>query len=224
MSDLFPETVLTDRLWLVGADTADADALDLYEHWREGAPDIEETTEYLTWSPYDHPHGVAETLADVAERTENDEGAMYLLRLREGKPREERRSAGSQAEPGDGAGEFAGTAGLFADWDSRVGGLGMWLRKPFWGRGYSGERADALLRLAFDRLDLDLVRVSHLPENENSERAITKYVERHGGRRAGRFRNRVSFDDGIVHDTIEYSVSQPEWREADGANTTVEFR
>ncbi|QKY21767.1 GNAT family N-acetyltransferase [Halolamina sp. CBA1230] len=219
---MFPETVVTDRLRLVRADADDADALDLYEHWHAGAPNIEETTEYVTWSPYDHPHGVAETLADVADSAEDGEGAMYLLRPREGEDREERRSAGSRAEPGDD--EFAGTAGLFVDWDSRVGGLGMWLRKPFWGRGYSGERADALLALAFDRLDLDLVRVSHLPENENSERAITKYVERHGGRRAGRFRNRVAFDDGSVHDTIEYSVSQREWREADGAETAVEFR
>jgi len=209
MTDLFPETVLTDRLRLERIDTDDADALDLYEHWREGAPNVEATTEYVTWEPYDHPHGVAETLSRTAERTENREGATYLLRPREGDP---------------GAGEIAGTTGLFMDWDCRVGGLGVWIRKPFWGRGYSGERADAVLKLAFDRLDLELVRVSHLPENENSERAITKYVERHGGRRAGRFRNRVDFQNGTIHDTVEYSVSQAEWREADGAEAEVEFR
>lgn len=209
MSDLFPETVVADRLRLVRADADDAGALDLYEHWRAGAPDIEETTEYVSWSPYDHPHGVADTLERAADRTEDGEGAMYLLRPREGEAN---------------AGEFAGTTGLFVDWDSKVGVFGMWLRKSFWGRGYSGERADALFELAFGRLDLDLVRVSHLPENGSSERAITKYVERHGGRRAGRFRNRVAFDGGGVHDTIEYSVSQREWREADGAETAVEFR
>jgi RimJ/RimL family protein N-acetyltransferase len=209
VSDLFPETVVTDRLRLVRSDAADTHALDLYEHWREGAPDIEETTEYVSWEPYDHPHGVAKTLERATERPENDEGAMYLLRSREGEA---------------GAGEIAGTAGLFVDWDRRLGVFGIWLRKPFWGRGYSGERADAMLELAFGRLDLDLVRVSHLPENGNSERAITKYVERHGGRCAGRFRNRVDFEDGTVHDTVEYSVSQSEWRAADGAETAIEFR
>ena len=224
MSDLFPETVLTDRLRLVRSDVDDAGALDLYDHWRADAPDIEETTEYVSWSPYDTPHGVAETLGDAAERTGTGEGAMYLLRPRAGEDPAERRSAGDRAESGDGAGEFAGTTGLFVDWDSQVGVFGMWLHKPFWGRGYSGERADALLALAFDRLDLDLVRVSHLPGNENSERAITKYVGRHGGRRAGRFRNRVAFEDGSVHDTVEYSVSRSEWRDADGAETAVEFR
>ena len=43
-------------------------------------------------------------------------------------------------------------------------------------------------------------------------------------RRAGRFRNRADFEDGSVRDTVEYSVSQSEWREADGARTAIEFR
>lgn len=207
--DLFPEAVVTDRLRLERADVSDTGALDLYEHWRAGAPNVEETTEFVSWEPYDHPHGVAETLDRAAERVDDAEGAMFLIRPRDGEV---------------GAGELAGTAALFVDWDRRLGVLGVWLRKPFWGRGYSGERADAMLELAFDRLDLELVRVSHLPGNENSERAITRYVERHGGRRAGRFRNRVAFEDGSVHDTVAYSVSQTEWRDADGAETAVRFR
>jgi len=207
-ADLFPETVLTDRLRLARVDIDDADALNLYEHWQTGAPNVEETTEYVSWEPYAHPHGVAETAERATQRVEDGEGAMYFLRPREGEK---------------GAGELAGNTGLFVDWDCQVAVLGIWLRKPFWGRGYSGERADAMLELAFDRLDLELVRVSHLPDNQNSERAITKYVERHGGRREGRFRNRVTFEDESVHDTVEYSVSQREWHDADGARTEVSF-
>ncbi|WP_394325730.1 GNAT family N-acetyltransferase [Halolamina pelagica] len=208
-ASLFPESVETDRLRLERVDADDAGALDLYEHWRTEAPNVEESTEYVSWEPYDHPNGVAETLERAVDRVEGGDGAMYLLRPRDGEDR---------------AGEIAGTTGLFTGWDQRLAVFGMWLRKPFWGRGYSGERADALFELAFDRLDLDVVRVSHVPENTNSERAITKYVDRHGGRREGRFRNRVSFDDGSIHDTVEYSVSQSEWAAADGAETAVEFR
>lgn len=207
-SDLFPETVETDRLRLERVDADEAGALDLYEHWRADAPNVDETTEYVSWEPYAHPHAVAETVDQATERVENHEGAMFLIRPREGEA---------------GAGELAGTAGLFVDWDCRLAVFGVWLRKRFWGRGYSGERADAMFELAFGRLDLELVRVSHLPENENSERAITKYVERHGGRREGRFRNRVSLDDGSVHDTVEYSVRREEWVAAGGARTAVSF-
>lgn len=205
---LFPDLIETDRLRLsrVGADSVDP--LALYEHWGENAPDIEATTEHVSWDPHSHPHSVAETLERAIERTEDGDGSMFLLRPRDGEPK---------------AGSIAGTAGLFISWDRRLAVFGMWLRKPFWGRGYSGERADAMFELAFDHLDLDVVRVSHVPENGNSERAITKYVDRHGGRRAGRFRNRVSFEDGSIHDTVEYSVSQREWRDADGAETAVSF-
>lgn len=208
-TDLFPEAVVTDRPRLERVDIADASALDLYEHWRADAPNIDETTEFVSWDPYDHPHGVAEALERAAERADDGEGAMFLIRPRDGEA---------------GASELAGTAGLFVDWDRRLGVLGVWLRKPFWGRGYSGERADAMLELAFDRLDLELVRASHVPENENSERAITKYVERYGGRRAGTFRNRVTLDDGSVHDLVTYSIRQTEWRDADGAETAIVFR
>ncbi|MFW5939731.1 MAG: GNAT family N-acetyltransferase [Halolamina sp.] len=208
-ASLFPETVETDRLRLVRVDADDAGALDLYEHWRAGASDIDETTAQVSWDPYDNPGRVAETLERAAGRVADGDGPMYLVRPREGEA---------------GAGEIAGTAGLFTDWDRQLGVFGVWLRKPFWGRGYSGERADAMLELAFDRLDLGLVRVSHLPENGNSERAITKYVDRHGGRRAGRFRNRLCFEDGSIHDAVTYSISQSEWRDADGAEAAVEFR
>ena len=37
------------------------------------------------------------------------------------------------------------------DWNRRTATLGTWLRKPFWGQGYSGERAARMLELAFDR-------------------------------------------------------------------------
>lgn len=205
---LFPTAIETERLRLKRVEPGSPDPLALYDHWREEAPNIDETTEYVTWGPYSHPNGVAETLERAAGRVEDGTAAMFVIRPRN------REDLGS---------EFAGTTGLSVDWECRRGGLGIWLRKPFWGRGYSGERADALFHLAFDRLDLDSVAVAHIVDNENSERAITKYIERHGGRRAGRFRNFVTDNDGGVHDVHRYSVRQAEWAEADGAMTDVRF-
>ncbi len=59
-----------------------------------------------------------------------------------------------------------------------------------------------------------MVAVSHHPDNDNSRRAVERYVDRFGGRREGRLRNTLTFLDGSVHDEVHYTISQAEWREA----------
>jgi RimJ/RimL family protein N-acetyltransferase len=72
----------------------------------------------------------------------------------------------------------------------------LFLRKRFWGRGYSGERAGALITVIFDRLDLEVVTVTVQPENEKSVSAIETYVDRFGGTREGTLRNFHANPDG----------------------------
>jgi len=67
------------------------------------------------------------------------------------------------------AGEIAGFGGFSVDWEKRTAVLGTWLRKRFWGRGYSGERAAALVEVAFENLDLDPSPLATTPE----KRAVT---------------------------------------------------
>jgi len=110
--------------------------------------------------PHETKKETLEFLERGRERWEDNEAASYVIRPREGE---------------DGAGEIAGFGGFSVDWEKRTAVLGTWLRKRFWGRGYSGERAAALVEVAFENLDLDLVAVSHLPENAQSQRAIEKY-------------------------------------------------
>ncbi|MGQ3328221.1 GNAT family N-acetyltransferase [Halorubrum sp. FL23] len=195
---MFPETIETDRLRL---EPRWPERVDLDECYRicSSDPGIEEVTEYVTWDPHETKKETLEFLERGRERWEDDEAADYVIRPREGE---------------DGAGEIAGFGGFSVDWEKRTALLGTWLRKRFWGRGYSGERAAALVAVAFEDLDLDLVVVSHLPENEQSQRAIEKYVDRLGGRREGLLRNSITFADGGVHDEVRYSISQDEWREA----------
>ena len=97
------------------------------------------------------------------------------------------------------------------DWDRRTAILGVWLRKPFWGRGYSGERAAALMEIAFERLHLELVAVTHDAGNEKSRRAIEQYVERFGGRHDGLIRNAEVDGDGTPVDQHRYSISREEY-------------
>ncbi|MEF8821885.1 MAG: GNAT family N-acetyltransferase [Halovenus sp.] len=60
---------------------------------------------------------------------------------------------------------IAGGAGLDIDWGRQIGTLGVWLRKRFWGRRHPGERAEALLELAFEDLDQEVVAVIHHVDN-----------------------------------------------------------
>ncbi|USZ67700.1 GNAT family N-acetyltransferase [Halorussus salilacus] len=195
---MFPERVETERLVLEPLTTENVDVLAFYRHCSRHDPHIEEVTEYLSWEPHETPKETLEFLETCEERWEKSEDASYVVRPKEGE---------------DGAGEIAGATGLHPDWDRRSATLGAWLRKPFWGRGYSGERAEALLAVAFDRLDLEVVAVTHHAGNEKSRRAIEKYVEAHGGRHEGLLRNFHPGPDGPV-DARRYTVTREEWREA----------
>jgi RimJ/RimL family protein N-acetyltransferase len=202
---MFPTPVTTDRLRLERLD----DAVDLFDLYEVCAHDdgIEDVTEYVSWDPHAHPSETDEFLAHAADGWEDTERATYAVRPREG-----------EAD----AGAFAGVAGLHPDWDEQRAELGTWLRRSFWGRGYSGERAHALMAVAFDRLDLEVVSVRCMVDNERSRRAIEKYVEAAGGRHEGRLRNDVH-DAGTPHDVHRFSVTREEWRDSEASGRVAEF-
>jgi RimJ/RimL family protein N-acetyltransferase len=198
VSDLFPDRIETERLVLEPFTTENVDLLAYYRHVSRDNPNIEEITEHLSWDPHETPKESLEFLKSQEEARAEGEDATYVVRPKEGE---------------DGAGEFAGMAGLHPDWDRRTATLGTWLRKPFWGRGYSGERAAALMEVAFERLGLEVVTVTHEAGNEKSRRAIRKYVEAHGGQHEGLLRNGAPGSDGPV-DLHRYTVTREQWSEA----------
>ncbi|WP_232702519.1 GNAT family N-acetyltransferase [Halobacterium wangiae] len=197
---MFPDSITTDRLRLQRCCRDNVSVRELYAAASRRNDHIEEVTEHLSWNPHDSMKVSRDTLALFEEGWDDGEVATYAIRPREGE---------------DGAGELAGTCGLTCQWDQDCATLGLWLRKRFWGRGYSGERADALLELAFDDLDLGVVAVTHHAGNENSERAIRKYVDANGGRREALLRHHGESPEGPV-DEVRYTVSQAEWRAANG--------
>ncbi|AFK20115.1 N-acetyltransferase [Haloferax mediterranei ATCC 33500] len=205
MSDLFPEVIETDRLRLAAATPEAVHPLDVYEVCSK--PEMDEVTTYMPWSRHETPKVTKDFLDDCASKWNDAESAQFAVFPREGE---------------DSAGELAGFGGLHTDWDRRAGTLGFWLRPRYWGRGYSGERAEALVALAFDVLDLEIVEVKHAVENENSKRAIEKYMAVLGGDRDGRDRNSLPVRDDVV-DQFVYSVSREEWLETTGGEYDAEF-
>ncbi|MFB6154625.1 MAG: GNAT family N-acetyltransferase [Haloferacaceae archaeon] len=190
---MFPETIETDRLELERYCRENVSVHEAYEVC--SAPEMDEVTRYVTWDPYETPKDAADFLDAAEAAWEDGRGATYAVRVK-----------------ADG-GAWAGNTGLSCDWERDAGALGLWLRKRYWGRGYSGERAAALLELAFETLDLSLVEVTHHADNENSERAVEKYVDRFGGRREGTLRGLHPGDEGAI-DAVRYTVTAGEYRAA----------
>ncbi|WP_370515919.1 GNAT family N-acetyltransferase [Halapricum sp. CBA1109] len=196
---LFPETVETDRLRLERLCHATVDVFEHYRQFSTEARAIDEVMRYLPREPMETPHD-AEALLDRRERQwVEGERAEYVIRPKSGE---------------DGAGEVAGTGGLIVDWETATGKPAICLRKRFWGRGYSGERAAAMIEMAFDRLDLGLVAVPIEDGNDRSRRAVEEYVERFGGQYDGVVRNATRRPDGRVVDRHRYTITREQYREA----------
>ncbi|RQG97922.1 GNAT family N-acetyltransferase [Natrarchaeobius chitinivorans] len=194
---MFPERIETDRLSLERISYDSVDVFDLHELYSAG-DDAEEMFEYWDSSPHETVKETYDYVAEAEELWDDVEGAKYVIRPTDGE---------------DGAGVIAGTTGLYPHWEKRSANLGILLDKRFWGRGYSGERADALLSVAFDRLDLELVSAACIDGNEKSRRAITKYVERYNGQYDGLLRNWLPTTDSVA-DVHRYSISRAEYFES----------
>ncbi|MGW7335258.1 GNAT family N-acetyltransferase [Streptomyces sp. NPDC054808] len=109
-------------------------------------------------------------------------------------------------------GAFVGWCGLSA-WNPvyRSASLGYCLDEPMWGHGYAPEAAHALLRWAFDTLDLNRVQAEADTRNPASARVLEKL----GFVREGTLREDCVVN-GEVSDSWVYGLLRREWRpEAD---------
>ena len=79
--------------------------------------------------------------------------------------------------------------------------LGYWIGRPFWGRGYATEAADACVKLAFDRLGLIRITSRHFLANPASGRVLEKI----GMTREGLLPCHL-FKAGVWHDIAEYGL------------------
>lgn len=194
---MFPETLESDRLKFHRLSQETVDILELHDVFTQ-PPHVDEVFEYLDTKPPQTPKETFEKVRRSEEKFESGESAQYVIR-----PKSDE----------DNAGEIAGVTGIYPQWDRKFATLGIILDKPYWGRGYSGERAETFLRLAFNRLDLDLVAVKFIDGNERSKRAVEKYVDRFNGRYEGLLRNWSGVDEE-VYDCHRYSISRAEYESA----------
>ena len=202
---MFPPEFETEHLRFEQLCRKNISPREYYEVCSADRSTIDEETRYLPWDPMQTTGEAANRLKSFETRWEELERAEWIIL-----PKTE----ASQAE------SIAGTTGIICRWEQDLAVTAIWLRKSYWGNGYSGERADALLEIIFDRLDMEMTAILLHAENRKSFRAVGKYVERHGGRYEGVLRNHGGrYDEPIDHH--RFTISQAEYHRAVGTETTV---
>lgn len=111
---------------------------------------------------------------------------------------------GVAVEPED---RVVGTCTLF-DWDRTHlrAGIGFALGRPWWGRGIGTDAASALVRFAFEDLELHRLEADADPRNAASRRILTRL----GFREEGRLRERYLVA-GEAQDAVLYGLLRSEW-------------
>ena len=151
------EQIETDRLTLDAIHNCSVD--ELYDAFDVEGEDV---FSLCSWSKHENRTETSSFVENAGKSWIKDEKYRYTVRLKH-------------------TNKIVGTTYIDTGTQSEAGILGLWLDKPYWGMGISGERADAIIKMSFEELDLTHVRVGCLSENNKSRRAIEKYISRHGG-------------------------------------------
>lgn len=93
------------------------------------------------------------------------------------------------------------------------GELGYWIGQPYWGNGLATEAVTALLRFAFEELQLNRVQASYLPRNPASGRVLEKVGMQREGLHRERYRKGERFED-----VVECAILRREWSVAPGSS------
>jgi 8-oxo-dGTP diphosphatase len=145
----------TERLMLRALKPEDAESLHrLVNNW--------EVTRTLTVVPFPYPRELADkwiasTLKELAE------GTAYQLAI-----------------TGDEAGQevLVGVIGLHVDRATRLGRLGYWVGRRFWGHGVATEAAKRLVSWALANLDIDRIQ-AHVDKENPASAAVLRHVGFH---------------------------------------------
>lgn len=203
---MFPEVLESERLRFGRLSRERVDVLELYDLFGRN-PDAEELLEYVDFGPHRTVKETYDFVRRAEQEWEDGEGAKYVVRVVGSGDRDESEDRDGSGDPD---GTMAGFTGIYPDWERRFATLGIVLDKAHWGRGYSAERAELFVELAFERLDLELVAVKYIDGNAKSKRAVEKYVETFGGQYDGRLRNWIAVDGDVV-DCHRYSIRRDQY-------------
>ncbi len=174
-------TLTTERLILRPFARADAARVQQLA----GAHEIADMTGHI---PHPYPDGAAEEwIATHETNWAHSETATFAIVRRD-------------------TGELMGAIGLTVEPQNRCAELGYWLGTPYWNCGYTTEAARAVIRFAFEKLNLNRVYASHFARNPASGRVMQKCGMQHEGTLRQHF---VRWDN--PEDLVCYGILKSEW-------------
>ena len=105
-----------------------------------------------------------------------------------------------------------GAVGLTIDREHNNAGLGYWIGREFWGRGYATEAARAVVGYGFEMLGLNKIHGGHFADNGASGRVMEKI-----GMTVEGYQPRHVLRGGKYRDLVLYGILREQW-EGLGAN------
>lgn len=184
--DLFPSEIVTDRLLLKRINHDAFEIEELYEKYSNLDSD---ETKYVTFEPYENRKQVKEFIDSSVESFEKGESAgYYMLELD--------------------SYDLIGTTGFSPSWDQSIAESGVFIFEEYWNNGYSTERGETMIEMAFEEYDFDYWISRCHPENKGSIGAIENYVVDNGGERVGTLPNWNDGINGNYEDIVFFKLSR----------------
>lgn len=180
--NVFPDQITTDRLLFRRIKYG---AFSIKELSKKYSNLSSEETRYVVSQPYNNRKEVKQSIEDSIEDFENGDSAGYYMQKVDGY-------------------DLIGTASFEPSWDQSIAESGVFIFKEYWGNGYSTERGEAMVEMAFEEYDFDYWISKCHPDNEGSIGAIENYVVENGGERVGELPNWHKGITGEDYDNILY--------------------
>lgn len=188
---MFPVYIETDRLVLEPTHQC-MSPKDVYEYCSDEYEYIEELTEKIQWNKHENIRESMKVLSSQKQDWNEAETAHYRIKHKE-------------------EDEFVGMCSLDLEHQNNRAEIGVWLRKEYWGRSISEERALALIQVGFEFLELSSIYTKVYIDNEKSKKAVGKYMKKIGGRKYGVNPDKHLFEDGSVGDSVMFAVKRDKY-------------
>lgn len=201
MTGLFPERIATDIAVVERLCHENIDIQEYHKVCSTDEPDIDKVLKHI---PSFEPHtNIKETIdfVDSAEVAwENGEKAEYVIR--------------PQSDSGD-SDEIVGGFRVSIDWELQTGDMGIWLRKPYWGEGYTRTLRTVARRLIFEEWNLELYQAVWVDGNTAVKKLIEESMKEVGGQYEGLFRNWTVDADGNPVDCHRFTITREQYYNRD---------
>lgn len=77
-----------------------------------------------------------------------------------------------------------------------MGSIGVWIRKKYWGKEFSSERARKFIEVLFEDVGVEFIQIMCFKENEKAVKSIQKYIEEFNGIYDGI--DNIKFENGEI--------------------------